>query len=97
MAILDKIKGAASAAGEMASDTVEVAKLKTKIQTEKKGREDSMQQIGQLLFDKMTAGEVPEEVKTFLPDEIEGLIGKIQEHNKTIEGLKEEIERVKND
>lgn len=52
MALFDKITDIASSIGDKASDTVETAKLKSKINSEKKAIELEMAKIGRIYYEK---------------------------------------------
>ena len=53
MSFLDKLTDAAATIGDKASDAIEVTKLKSKINSEKKAVELELAQIGRIYYDKM--------------------------------------------
>lgn len=53
MSFLDKLTDAAATIGDKASDAIEVTKLKSKINSEKKAAELELAQIGRIYYDKM--------------------------------------------
>ncbi len=57
MAFLDKLTDAAAAIGDKASDAVEITKIKTKINGEKKDVEAELANLGRIFYEKAKAGE----------------------------------------
>ncbi len=53
MSFLDKITDAASSLGDKASDAIEITKLKSKINSEKKAIELELASIGRIYYNKM--------------------------------------------
>lgn len=56
MAFLDKLTDAAAAIGDKANDAIEVTKIKTKINGEKKELEVDFAQLGRIYYDLIKAG-----------------------------------------
>jgi hypothetical protein len=87
-AILSKIGSTAKNLGEKASDSIEVGKLNSKINTEQTAISELMRQIGDYFYQKHSAGEPDDAGAAQFFAEIDG-------HHQTIESLKADIERVK--
>ena len=74
--------------GDKTNDALEISKLNTKISAENAEIEKEKKKLSDALFERFARGEeVPEEVKEFCDN--------IKSHLLNIDGLKEEIEKVK--
>ena len=100
MAFFDKLQEVAKTIGEKTSETmkvvsdktsdaVEITKQKAKISQEKSAILDVKKQIGELIWNKYSAGEL-------FPEDITALCETIKSHNETIAVAEAEIENVKN-
>ena len=56
MAFLDKLTDAAAAIGDKANEAIEVTKIKTKINGEKKDLDGDFVQLGRIYYDLIKAG-----------------------------------------
>ncbi len=84
MAFLDKLTDAAALIGDKASDAIEVTKIKTKINGEKRSLEGDFAQLGRIYYDLIRHGmEAGQEAAI--------LIDNIDERNAVIAGLEEEL------
>ena len=91
MAFFDKLQAVAKTVGDTASDTVESAKLKTKMNGEKREISELLEKIGQVIFDQAEAGNPPED------EGLRSMIYQIKEHQKTIADLEQQVADLKND
>ena len=100
MAFFDKLQEVAKTIGEKTSETmkvvgdktseaVEITKQKAKISQEKSAILDVKKQIGELIWNKYSEGEL-------FTEDITTLCGSIKEHLDIIAAAEAEIERVKN-
>lgn len=74
--------------GEKANDALEITKLNAKIASEKAEIDKEMKKISEALFEKFSKGEE-------VPEEIKGFCDNIKARYVNIDGIKEEIEKVK--
>lgn len=86
MSFLDKLTDAASTLGDKANDAIEITKLKSKINSEKKAAELEMAQIGRIYYEKMKAGQIT------LDDDVMEICGRIDAHYKVIEDTEKTLE-----
>lgn len=85
MTILDKLTDVVSSLGDKASDTIEITKLKSKINSEKKAIELEMAKIGRIYYEKQQSGEV-------LTDEATLITARIKAHYSTIADVEKTLE-----
>jgi len=88
MAFLEKLSSVAKDVTEKAGEAVEVTKLKAKVGKEKNAISDILQKIGEHYMDRFLAGEELDIVVSEMCKEIE-------EHNKTIDDLMDQIAAIK--
>ncbi len=87
MAFLDKLTDAAAAIGDKANDAIEVTKLKTKINGEKKDLEADFAQLGRIYFDLIKAGTEAEQMAS-------DLVSAIEARQEVLAGLEEELKNI---
>ena len=86
MSFLDKLTDAAASIGDKASDAIEITKLKSKINSEKKAIELEMAQIGRIYYDMMkNEGFVLTEDAAEICSRIDAHYDVIDETEKTLE------------
>lgn len=90
MAFFDKLNDLAKNIGDKTNDVIETTKLNTKINSEKSAISELMRQIGELYYEKYTAGEQT------LPETAE-LCAAIDTHNQAISAAQAEIEKLKSE
>ena len=86
MSFLDKLTDAASTLGDKAGDAIEMTKLKSKINSEKKAIELEMAKIGRIYYEKMKNQETeltPEAME--ISSRIDAHYEVIKETEKTLE------------
>ena len=86
MGFLDKLESAAGAAASKGKEVAAITKLKTSIMTEEKNISKTFTEIGKIVFE--SAKDDPE-------SPVYDLCQKIMAAQKTIDDLKEEIEKIK--
>lgn len=87
MAFLDKLTDAAAAIGDKANDAIEVTKLKTKINGEKKDLEGNFAQLGRIYYDLIKAGTGAEQGAF-------DLVSAIDAKQEVLAGLEEELKNI---
>ncbi len=92
MAFLDKLQDAMKTVGDTASETVESAKLRSKINSEKKDIEENFMKIGQIYYGQVKAG-----AQETTDEGIRSLIYLIDEHNRTVDALEKQLGALKPD
>jgi len=86
MSFLDKITDAASSLGDKASDAIEITKLKSKINSEKKAIELELASIGRIYYNMMKEGGCQLEPEAMeISERIDGHYDTISETEKTLE------------
>ncbi len=88
--LADKAAAKANELSEKAKDAVEISKLNTKISEQEKGIKDLKVQLGEIVWNEFLADACNNE-------EAKAVCGKIKEALDVIEGLKAEIEKIKNE
>ena len=86
MAFLDRLTDFAKDAGDRASDALEMTKLKTKINGEKKEIDGEMARIGRIIFTRLKSGDME------MDEELSHIVERIDAHNLTIEELQSSLE-----
>ncbi len=84
MAFLDKLTDAAAAIGDKANEAIEVTKIKTKINGEKKDLEGDFAQLGRIYYDLIKAG-------TSAEQEALDLTSAIDDRKEVLAALEEEL------
>lgn len=87
MAFLDKLTDAAAAIGDKASEAVEVTKIKTRINGEKKDIEEDLAKLGRIYYEKAAAGE------ELTPEAME-LVSSVNSHYEVLAGLEEDLKNI---
>lgn len=87
MAFLDKLTDAAAKVTDAANDAVEITKIKTKINGEKKEIEAELAKLGRIYFEKAKAGiELP-------TDEME-IVNRVNAHYDALADLEKQLSEI---
>lgn len=87
MAFLDKLTDAAAKVTDVASDAVEITKIKTKINGEKKEIEAELAKLGRIYFEKAKAG-------SELPTEEMEIINRVNAHYDVLADLEKQLSEI---
>lgn len=88
MALFDKLNDLAKSIGELTSDTIESAKLNSKINSEKALIAEALGKIGKIYYEKHAAGEP-------VAPETEELMASVDRYNAVIKELEEQLKMLK--
>lgn len=87
MAFLDKLTDAAAAIGDKANDAIEITKIKTKINGEKKDIEEELACLGRIYYERAQAGEI-------LTDEAMCIVSRVAAHYKVVADLEKQLNEI---
>ena len=87
MAFLDKLTDAAAKVTDAANDAVEITKIKTKINGEKKEIEAELAKLGRIYFEKAKAG-------TELPNDEMEIVNRVSAHYDTLADLEKQLSEI---
>ena len=87
MAFLDKLTDAAAKVTDKANDAVEITKIKTKMNGEKKEIEAELAKLGRIYFEKAKAG-------AELPIEEMEIVNRVSAHYGVLEDLEKQLAEI---